>query len=149
MDEKDVEQLQNERDEYLEGWKRAKADLVNYKKEEAERMARIAEYAEHEFLKKVFPILDNIERAMQLIPEKEKKNQVYKGFVQIAFQWKNFLVHNGVEEIETAGKPFNPEFHEAVGEEEGKDSGIVAEVVEKGYRINGKLLRPAKVKVTK
>jgi molecular chaperone GrpE len=162
MDEqdRDREKLEQERDEYLEGWKRTKADFANYKKEEAERMARMADLAEHEFLKKVFPILDNIQRAVQLIPEDEKENQVYKGLLQIASQWKNFLKQYEIKEIETVGKPFNPEFHEAIGEVDAEDgdpsmgsgpweSGIVAEELEKGYMVHERLLRPAKVRVIK
>ena len=152
MEEEELEQLKQERDEYLAGWKRAKADLVNYKKEEAERMQRVIEYAEHELLMKIFPILDNLERAAKLIPEKEKDNQIYKGFLQIAGQWREFLKNRGIEEVEAEGKAFDPEIHEAVGEvdsTDGIDSGIVAEEMEKGYVVQGKLLRPAKVKVTK
>lgn len=154
MEERDreLEKLQDERDDYLEGWKRARADLVNYKKEEAARMERMAEYAEQELLIKVFPILDNVERAAKQIPDKEKNNQIYKGFLQIAKQWNEFLKSQGVEKIESLGKPFDPEVHEAVDEveaAEGEEPGIVAEELEKGYMVNGRLLRPAKVKVTR
>jgi molecular chaperone GrpE len=139
--EKEIEKIKEERDEYLEGWKRAKADFLNYKKDEGERMRAVAEYAERELLHKVFPILDNLERAVKEIPD--------KGIAQILAQWKDFLKSQGIEEIETAGKPFNPEVHEAVGEVNGEESGVVAEEVEKGYTLNDKLLRPAKVKVIK
>jgi molecular chaperone GrpE len=149
MEEQDIEKLKQERDEYLEGWKRAKADLINYKKEEGERMEAMAEYAERELLMKVFPILDNLERAAKEIPEDDREEQIWKGFLQIISQWRVFLKSRGAEEIETVGKPFNPAIHEAVGEVEGGESGIVAEELEKGYTVQGRLLRPAKVKVTK
>lgn len=149
MEDQEREKLQQERDEYLEGWKRAKADLVNYKKEEAERMQQMAGYAQHELLMKVFPILDNLGRAAKQIPKDDEDNQVYKGFLQIAKQWKEFLKSQGFEEVEAEGKPFDPEIHEAVGETEGEEPGMVAEELEKGYTVNGRLLRPAKVKVTK
>jgi len=145
--EEEIKKITQERDEYLAGWKRAKADLLNYKKEEAQRMRVMAEYAEQELLLKVFPILDNIERALKEIPDQE--SQVYKGFSQILSQWREFLKSRGVEEIETVGKPFDPAVHEAVGEVDGEEPGTVAEEMEKGYMVDGRVLRPAKVKVTK
>ncbi|HEX9721973.1 MAG TPA: nucleotide exchange factor GrpE [Candidatus Paceibacterota bacterium] len=139
--EEEIEKITQERDEYLAGWKRAKADLINYKKEESQRMRIMAEYAEQELLLRVFPILDNLERAAKEIPD--------KGIAQILAQWKEFLKSRGVEEIECVGTPFNPEVHEAVGEVDGKEPGIVAEEVEKGYTRDNQIIRPAKVKVTK
>ena len=147
------EELKKERDEYLDGWKRAKADFLNYKKEEAERMQAMAEFARRGLLAKILPILDNLARAKKEISTKEKENQVYKGFLQIVSQWQEFLKSEGIEEIETVGKPFNPEVHETVEEVDshgnGGQSGMIVEELEKGYMMQGKLLRPAKVKVTK
>jgi molecular chaperone GrpE len=152
MEEKDLEQLKKECDEYLNGWKRAKADFINYKKEEGERMSQIAEYVRRELLVRVLPILDSLARAEKEIPEDQKEGRVVKGFLQIGAQWREFLKQQGVEEIETVGKQFSPELHEAVSEEDppaGGESGTIVEEVEKGYIINGKLLRPSKVKVAK
>lgn len=149
MDNKELEKLKRERDEYLDGWKRSKADFLNYKKEEGERFQEMAEYIKGGLLVKILPILDNLVRAEKEIPEKQKGNKVYKGFLHIVGQWRGFLKSQGIEEIQAMGKAFNPEVHEAVGEGEGKESGVVIEEVEKGYTMNGKLLRPAKVKVTK
>lgn len=149
MNEKEIEKLKHERDEYLDGWKRAKAAFLNYKKEEDERSRTMVEYAKGDLLMKILPILDNLARAEKEIPEKERENNVYKGFLQIVAQWKEFLKSQGVEEVEAVGKPFDPEVHEAIGEIEGKEADIVAEEVEKGYMLQGKLLRPAKVKITR
>ena len=149
MNNKEIEKLKHERDEYLDGWKRSKADFLNYKKEEGERLQEMAEYVKGGLLVKILPILDNLVRAEKEIPEKEKGNKVYKGFLYIVGQWRGFLKSQGIEEVQTIGKPFNPEVHEAVGEVEGKEVGFVAEEVEKGYTMNGKLLRAAKVKVIK
>ena len=139
--EEEIEKIIKERDEYLNGWKRAKADFLNYKKDEDQRMQRVAEYARQELLLKVFPILDNLERAAKEIED--------KGIAQILTQWKEFLKNQGVEEMRTVGQPFDPAMHEAIEEVDGENSGMVAEEVEKGYMVNGKLLRPAKVKVIK
>ena len=152
MDEKDLEQLKKERDEYLDGWKRAKADFINYKREEAERMRVLAEYVRSAVVLRVLPILDSLARAEKEIPEDQRGSQVVKGFLQIVEQWQEFLKQEGIVAIETVGKPFNPEFHEALSEVEGArqgEPGMIVEEVEKGYIRNGMVLRPAKVKVTK
>jgi molecular chaperone GrpE len=152
MEEQDIEKLEQEREEYLNGWKRAKADLINYKKEEGERMKSMVEYSERRLLMKIFPVLDSLERAAKLIPKDEQENQIYKGFLQIVSQWKEFLKKEGVNEIEAVGKQFDPELHEAVGEADssnGEESGMVAEELEKGYIKNNTLLRPARVKIIK
>ena len=78
---------------------------------------------------------------------KEDKN--VQGFLQIGNQLREFLKSQGVQELKAEQEKFNPEFHEAVGEVEGEKQGTVEEVVEKGYLLRGKLLRPAKVKVIK
>ena len=147
MEEKDLkkelEEMKKERDEYLRGWQRARADLLNYKKEEMERIKGLMEYSQAEFLLNMLPILDNLERAEQTIKD--------QGFLQIGKQFRDFLKSQGVEELRVGKEKFNPEFHEAVGEVEGTglEPGTVAEVVEKGYTLNKKLLKPAKVKTAK
>ncbi len=148
----DTEKVEKQRDEYLDGWKRAKADFINYKKDEGERLGQVAEYVRRELLVRVLPILDSLARAEKEIPKDQKEDRVVKGFLQIGAQWREFLKQQGVEAIETVGKRFSPELHEALGEVEGAEggeSGTIVEEVEKGYIINGKLLRPSKVKVAK
>ena len=138
--------LQKERDEYLEGWQRAKADFLNYKKEEAVRMREMVRYTQEEFLLGLVPILDNLERAEKQV---KKKDEVTKGFLYIAEQIKGFLKNNGVQEIKSVGEKFNPELHEAVEEVQGGKAGYIVEELEKGHTFKGKLLRAAKVKVAK
>jgi len=142
-----MEELEKERAEYLAGWQRAKADLLNYKKEEKERLQGFLQYANEAFLLKLLPIVDNLERAEKEV-EKDN-NRVVQGFLQIGKQLRDFLKKQGVEEMRAQGEKFDPEFHEAVGEAEGAKSGYIKEVVEKGYKVKDTLLRPAKVKVGK
>ena len=152
MEEQELEKLKQERDEYLDGWKRAKADFINYKREEDDRMRMLAEYARSAVVLRVLPILDSLARAEKEIPADQKDSQVVKGFLQIVSQWREFLKQEGIAEIETVGKPFNPALHEALSEVErveGGESGMIVEEVEKGYIRDGMVLRPAKVKVTK
>ncbi len=144
-------ELEKQKEEYLNGWKRERADFLNYKKEEMERMTALIKYANEELVLKMLPILDNFLLAEKNIPEELKKDNNIKGLLLINLQLKDFLKAQGIEEIKAVGEKFNPNFHEVVQEtpEEGKESGIITEEVQRGYLMEGKVLRPAKVKVIK
>ena len=147
---KKIGELEKQKNEYLAGWQRARADFLNYKKEEMERVKGFLEYANEEFILKLMPILDNFTEAEKSIPE-DKKDDYLKGISQIKKQFEDFLKAQGLEEIKTIGEKFNPSVHEVVGEIETKDGvqGTIIEEVQKGYKISGRLLRPAKVKIVK
>lgn len=138
--------LEKKCDEYLNNWKRAVADLANYKKDEIERMAKLMQYGKEDMIEKILPILDSVYYATKHIKD--------EGLTQIWQQATEFLKKEGVEEIITEEKKFNPEIMEIVEEVEVEpasalSSGVVKEELQKGYMMNGKVLRPAKVKVTK
>ncbi len=137
-------------DEYLAGWQRCKADFLNYKKEEMQRTGELIDFAKAQWVLDILPIIDNWERAFEHMPNDLKESEWAKGAKQIESQLKDFLKAQRVEEIKAEGEKFNPEFHEAVEQAEGEaESGTIVEVLEKGYTINGRLLRPAKVRVSK
>jgi len=144
------EDFKKQAEEYLAGWQRARADLLNYKKEEMERFEQILKFAGEEFVLKVLPILDNFNLIEKKLPEELKEEENVKGILQLKIQIEDFLKSQGVEEIKCEEK-FDPNFQEAVEtiEKEGIESGTILEEVQKGYTINGRILRPAKVKVTK
>ena len=166
---KQLEECQKLREEYLAGWQRARADFLNYKKEEIERIEEILKYADVGLILKILPILDNFEIAEKKLPENIKNEENVKGILQIKNQILEFLKNQGVEEIKAVGEAFDPNLHEVMEEiepafapasaeatagkkaTEGKEikSGVIIEEIQKGYKINGRLLRPAKVKVTK
>ncbi|MDD2696779.1 MAG: nucleotide exchange factor GrpE [Candidatus Pacebacteria bacterium] len=148
---KKLEECQKQKEEYLQGWQRARADFLNYKKEEMERIEELLKYAGEEDVLRLLPILDNFDVVEKKLPEDLKNNENIKGLLLIKVQLQDFLKNQGVEEIKTIGEKFNPNFHEVVGEVEMKDKapGTIAEEIQKGYKINGRLLRPAKVKVIK
>ncbi len=150
MDKKKLEECQKQRDEYLAGWQRSRADFLNYKKEEAGRLQEFLKYANGELILRILPILDNFEKAEKEIPP-EKKDDYLKGILQIKTQLQDFLKSQKVENIKSLGEKFDPNFHEVVEEiaAEGKESGIIVEEVKKGYLLNGQVIRPAKVKVSK
>lgn len=158
---KKIEECEKLKNEYLIGWQRARADLLNYKKGELERLRELLKYVAEPLILKILPILDNFEIAEKKLPENLKNNENIKGILQIKNQILEFLKNRGVEEIESLGKKFDPNFHEVVEdvssealakegmEVKNKESGIIIEEIQKGYKLHDKVLRPAKVKVTK
>lgn len=150
---KKLEEYEKQKEEYLAGWQRTRADFLNYKKEEMERISEILKYGVEEMILKILPILDNFEAAERVLPNKEDEN--IKGLLQIKSQIADFLKSHGVEEIKVVGEKFDPNWHETVepvplsGTSAGKESDVIIEEVQKGYTINGRLLRPAKVKIVK
>ncbi|MFZ3099684.1 MAG: nucleotide exchange factor GrpE [Minisyncoccales bacterium] len=137
--------------EYLNGWKRAKADLINYKKEEGQRMEEFGKYNRQAFVFNLLPIMDSLDLAEKNLSKDLKSDEQVKGLLMIKKQLEDFLKANGVEAIAAQGEKFNPELHEAAQMEEcpGEESGTIIEEIQKGYMIDGCLLRPAKVKVAK
>jgi len=138
---------QKEKEEYLAGWQKERADFINYKKDEEERLKEKELFQKEKIVLEILLTLDNIKRAEKELPEEIKENQWVKGVLEIKSQVKNLLKKEGVEEIKSEEK-FNPEFHEAVEVIEGEDNKII-EVLQDGYLFKGKVLRPAMVKVGK
>lgn len=153
--QKKIEKYQKEKNEYLAGWQRARADFLNYKKDEAERIGEIVKYANENLILKILPILDNFEKAEnEVVNMKHKDGKIKKsidGFLQIKKQIQDFLKNQGVEEIKCLGEKFDPNFQEVMEEVEVKDreSGVVIKEIQKGYKLFGKVIRPAKVKIIK
>jgi len=146
-----LEECERLKEEYLAGWQRERADFLNYKKGELERIGEIIKYGDLGLILKILPIADNFELAEKNLPENLKTDENVKGILQTKNQILDFLKNQGVEEIKSVGEKFDPNFHEVIEEVEVKDkeSGIVIEEIQKGYKINGRLLRPAKVKISK
>lgn len=147
---KKLQECEKKKEEYLAGWQRAKADFLNYKKEERERTEETLKYAGEILSLNLLPILDNFDFASKNLPENLRKDENVKGILQIRKQILDFLKTQGIEEIKAKpGDKFDPRFQEAVETAEGKEAGTILEEIKKGYTINGKVLRPAKIKVSK
>ncbi len=147
---KKLQECEKKKEEYLAGWQRAKADFLNYKKEERERTEETLKYAGEILSLNLLPILDNFDFAGKNLPENLRKDENVKGILQIRKQILDFLKTQGIEEIKAKpGDKFDPRFQEAVETAEGKEAGTILEEIKKGYTINGKVLRPAKIKVSK
>ncbi len=143
-----IEKCEEEKEEYLNGWKRAKADLINYKRGEVARTNALLKENKKNIVMEVIAVLDSFERAAE-VALKEKENPLIKGFLEIKRQMEDTLKKEGVESFSTIGKEFDPsicEIVEAVKKENCK-SGEIIEELQKGYKMDGQLIRPSKVKV--
>lgn len=149
-DENERARLQKERDEYLDGWKRAKADLANYKKDEAKRFEMLSRFANESLLRELIRVLDSFDLAFVSLGIEQDQKQG-KGLLLIRQQLEDIARGQGLERIAVeVGSPFDPATQEAIATEESdKPSGAVIEEVERGYALHGKVVRPARVRVAK
>ena len=140
-------------DENWEKFVRATADLDNYKKRALRERQEASKYANEALIEKLLPIVDNFESALTAAnaPQGGNIDSLRMGINMIYSQLKNFLTDAGVEEIDAAGKPFDPNLHEAVSQLPSADApeGQVLQQMRKGYRFRDRLVRPAMVVVAK
>lgn len=148
-EENELRKCQEQAQEYLNGWKRAKADYLNLKKEMESQNKEIKEWMSKIMILPLLDIMDSFLKAFYQIPENIKNDLWVKGIEGVRKQFEDYLKVQGVETMAAKGEKFNPAKHEAVESIEGGESGTVAEELQKGYLINGEVLRPAKVKVYK
>lgn len=148
-----LKKCEQEKDEYLNGWKRAKADFVNYQKDEAKRLEELLKFGQADLIKDCVAILDSFDLAIVSLEKDDSGSSgiAMKGIYMIRAQLEEILKKRGLERITvSAGKQFDPSLHEAIGEmESDQPAGAVAEEIERGYLLNGKVIRPARVKISK
>ncbi len=147
----EAEKTAAERDEYLNALIRERADFENYKKRNAAAVSRAFADGQMETALLILPVLDNLERALQVEVNEESAKAIKTGVEMVEKQLREVLEKLGVEEIEALGKEFDPNLHNAVMQEEaeeGQESGIVKEVLMKGYKTKDRVLRHSMVKVT-
>jgi molecular chaperone GrpE len=137
---------QRERDEYLDLARRAQADFENYRKRAAREAAAAGERAKSGLVRELLPIVDNLERALKSAEEGEQ--HLAEGVRLVHSELIAVLERNGVEQFNPAGDRFDPTEHEALSVRPDGEPGVVLDVVEKGYRANGTVLRPARVVVS-
>jgi molecular chaperone GrpE len=137
-----------ERDEYLELARRTQADFENYRKRTAKDVAAAGERAKIGLVRDLLPVVDNLERALASADSPD--GSLAEGVRLVLAELQGVLVREGVEALEPAGEQFDPTVHEALStrEEDGAEPGVVLDVVEKGYRMNGTIVRPARVVVS-
>jgi len=149
--EADLEALASrakERDEYLALAQRTQADFENYRKRAAREAAAAGDRAKSGLVRELLPVVDNLERALASADEGEQ--HLAEGVRLVHSELIAVLERNGVRQFDPRGERFDPGEHEALSmrEQDGAESGLVIDVVEKGYRANGTVLRPARVVVS-
>ena len=132
--------------ELTETLQRTQAEFENYKKRIDKEKGEFVKYAKAELIQKILPIIDTFEIALKSTNDKEK---FIKGMEIVYAQLFSTLESEGLKPIEALGKKFDPYLHEAMLKEKSdKDEGVVLEELQKGYMLNGKVLRHSKVKVS-
>lgn len=144
-----------EREEYLTLAQRTQADFENYRKRAARDAAAAGERAKSGLVRELLPVVDNLERALDAADAGERgdgqpSEHLADGVRLVHSELVAVLARNGVEPFDPRGEKFDPELHEALSmrSDEGAEAGTVLDVVEKGYRLNGAVLRPARVVVS-
>lgn len=150
--EKQLEQLERERDEHLALAQRVQADFANFKRRNENTSAKFYDGGVGEAVLAFLPVLDNLDRALCSMEEGGCPEAFVEGIEMVKKQFNDVLTKLQVEEIEALGKPFDPEFHHAVAQEdaqEGQEENTVIEVLQKGYKHKDRVLRYSMVKVAK
>lgn len=140
-------ELEDTKDKFLRGL----ADFDNYRKRVTRERAQLTKCANEDLIKRLLDVVDNIERALDAASESEDFDGFKKGMELIYDHLKGILTKEGLCPIVCLGEPFDPNYHEAVMalEKEGHESDKVVEEVQKGYMLDGRVIRPSKVVVSK
>lgn len=150
ISEEMLDELRRERDEYIDALQRLQAEFANFRKRVLRESEQAGQRAAAGMIAELLPVLDNFERAMLAAAKHDE--QVLSGGVELVYnQLRDVLVKRGLCEIDAHGQPFDPAQHEAIlcqpsGEHE---EGTVMQVIEKGYQLEDRVVRPAKVIVAK
>ena len=135
-------------EEYLSSWQRAQADFINYKRRTEQERQEFNSYANANLLCGILPVLDDLERALNAVPEEFSGEDWVEGVRLVGRKFKTILEGQGVKPICALNEPFDPKLHEALRQDKGQEGIVIAES-QKGYMLNDRLLRPARVIVGK
>ena len=156
QDDITLEQLQADLESAKNSWKRTAADFENYKKRKEAENKELIEFAREVAVAKLLPALDSLEQALRHMPLAEaedfakKYENWQKGVNGIVLQLDKTLGELGVQKIQAIGKKFDPNFHEAVKEVVSeKDDGVIIDELQSGFILNGKVIRPSQVVISK
>ncbi len=146
--EKELEEKNKVIKELEDKYMRALAEMDNARKRAAKEKMDTLKYAKREAIDIFLPVLDNLDRAVHATAVTDNLSSMKKGIEMVIKQFEDILKETGAKEIETKGI-FDPELHHVIGREEksGKKEGEILEVYQKGYIIDGSIIRPARVKV--
>jgi molecular chaperone GrpE len=134
--------------EYLEQAQRARAEFVNYRRRTEQEMQQIRQYAGERIVQRLLPTLDDLNRAIESMPEEERDRPWAQGVVLIQRKLWSILESEGVRPIDAVGQPFDPSRHEAVSVQEGANGAtIVVDEYQRGYTLHDRVIRPSMVVV--
>ncbi len=145
--ESDLDKLKRESQEYLDGWKRAEANLINYKKDELKRLEDTAKFGSEALIIELISVLDSFDLGVAAM---EQSGVSDKGIYIIKGQLETILERRGLKKIKVeVGDKFDGNLHEVVNETDGGIPGTVAKEVSAGYALHDKIIRPARIKIFK
>ena len=147
----ELSKARSEAAEYLEGWQRARAEFANYKKRVERDQALVYQNAASSVIRRYVEVIDDLERALKNRPQ-EGEGLAWAGGVELIYRkFLAILESEGVTQMDPTGETFDPNLHEAVTSEDSPDheSGEIIEVLQKGYLIGDRVLRPAMVRVAR
>jgi molecular chaperone GrpE len=148
--QKELEEFKQKAEDYLNSWKRTAADFENYKKRREKEDKELLRFALEVTVVKILPTLESLESALKNAPRDEKHKKWSEGVIKTVQQLEQVLLSMGVEKIKTVGEKFDPSLHEAQDlAESDKEPGTVLEEIQTGYKLNNKIIRPAKVRVAR
>ncbi len=149
--QKEIEAVLKEKEELFSRYLRLQADFENYKRRTRQDMVQLTQTASEELVRKLLPVLDNLERALGAALQEDPSSGLAQGVEKVVKQWQDILAKEGVEPIPARGEPFDPTRHEAVMQEpvDGFPDNTVIEELQKGYMFNARVIRPSLVKVAK
>ena len=140
-----LEEARDEATSYLDDLKRVAADFDNYRKRTTREQAVIIDRAAERVVKELMPVLDSFDAALNTEPATDAERQLLSGMINTREQLLKALQQEGLEVIPSIGEPFDPEIHEPVGAPANSTDLVVSEEVRRGYRLKGRVLRPAMV----
>jgi molecular chaperone GrpE len=150
--ESDLAQIEGERAELMDMLRRIQADFENYRKRVQREQVTLVERANERLLEDLLPVLDSFDGALSSLANSAGSDDIEKvrnGVLGIHAQLVAVIQKNGLERIEAEGAPFDPNEHEAVMQDDGDGEPHVAQIMRTGYRLKGRVLRPAMVSVTR
>jgi molecular chaperone GrpE len=147
----ELSECQAKMNEYLDGWQRARAEFANYKKRIEREQAQVYQSAAGNIIKRYLEVTDDLDRALKNRPAEGDGADWAEGIDLIYRKLLSIMESEGVTIIEAEGQAFDPNFHEAISNEEAADvpSGQIIEVIKQGYLLGDRVLRPAGVRVAK
>jgi molecular chaperone GrpE len=143
----DLEEIARERDDFREVAQRVQADFENYRKRVLREQTDIVERASQGLIEQLLPVLDSFDAALTSLADADE--QARKGVELVHSELLGVLEKAGLERIDALGKPFDPTEHEAVAQDDGEGEPVVSDILRSGYRLRGRVLRPATVRVTR